>query len=233
MGGRLLGSALSSSDVAVPPGLRSASCSLPGTYASLAYFGPELLGLALVVWGAISWTDPHRRRSLSAIALFSLAGLTRETFLLVPVALALLALGKGRFRDAATLATSGFAWLLWVVIVHARAGAWPTDAGQGRLTRPFQGLLDALHQGSASAILPYALLGGLLALSVFILCRDDVLSVVVLVHAAFAALLGERVWIDWQYYARVLLPLYALGFVALIGHVLTPQPDNTVSRSIT
>jgi hypothetical protein len=193
---------------------------LPGTYASLEYFGPELLGLALVVWGLVAWTDQRHPRAVTAIVLFTLAGLARETFLLVPAALALSAVWNRRFRDAALLATSTAGWCAWIVVVRVRAGAWPMDAGEGRLTRPFAGLITAFRHAPASATLPYLVLGAVLAVVVAILCRRDALCVIVVVHAAFASLLGEFVWADWQFYARVLLPMYALGFVALLGRVL-------------
>ncbi|MEY2434907.1 MAG: hypothetical protein QOC92_4632 [Acidimicrobiaceae bacterium] len=193
---------------------------LPGTYASLEYFGPELLGLALVVWGLLKWTDPQRPRGVTALLFFTLAGLARETFLLVPAALALSALWNRRFRDAAMLAASSVGWIAWIAIVRLRAGAWPTDAGQGRLTRPFAGLATALRETTQESVLPYLLLGAIVVAAVVLLCRSDVLCSVVLVHAAFASLMGERVWFDWQFFTRVLLPMYALGFVAILGRVL-------------
>jgi hypothetical protein len=203
---------------------------LPGTYASLEYFGPEVLGLALVVWGLIAWTPPTNRRTVVAVVLFALAGLARETYLLVPAVLALVALPQRRFRDTAMLAASALPWVAWLVVVHARFGAWPTDSGQGSLGSanpaltavPFEGLVGALRHAPLGTVAPYAVVGALLALLAFI-NRDDVLSKVVLMFGAFAAFLSEYVWSNWQFFARVLLPLYALGFVVLFGRVLTSE----------
>ena len=199
---------------------------LPGTYAALTYFGPEVLGLALVVWGYRWWTQVERR-SVAALVCFGLAGLTRETMLLVPAALAIVALAQRRPRDAAVLATSAAGWLCWVVIVHVRVGAWPTGASEGRLSIPFAGLVDATEHTSFGKLFPYAALGAVIVLFVVVRSRETPLKAIVLVQAAFATMLGKFVWIDWYFFARVLLPMYALGFVAILAVVLGQEsrPD--------
>jgi hypothetical protein len=163
--------------------------------------------------------------------MFALAGLTRETYLLVPAALALTALRRRHLREVVTLASSALPWLVWLVIVHARFGAWPTDSGQGSLGSgnpaltlvPFGGLVGALRHAELGTVAPYAAVSGLLAIAALI-NRDDPLSKVVLIFGAFSAFLSEYVWSNWQFFARVLLPMYALGFVVLFGRVLTAKP---------
>jgi hypothetical protein len=191
---------------------------LPGTYASLEYFGPELLGLALVAWGLVLWKRDGPVSPV-VVALFALAGMARETFLLVPFALALSSLVSRRYRAAVAMTSTAAVWMVWVVFVRIRVGAWPSDAGQGRLTRPFQGLFDALSHHATVGPEVYAAVGLVIAVYVIAFCRDDELWPVVALHAVFATMLGLYVWIDWQYFTRVLLPLYALGFVLILGRL--------------
>jgi hypothetical protein len=203
---------------------------LPGTYSSLEGLGPEPLGLALVVWALVRWTDETDRSVFMPVVLFGLAGLARETFLLVPAALALSAFRHRRVREAFLLATSAGGWIVWTLIVRARAGAWPTSAGEGRLTRPLEGAFTALRDAPAANVLPYLVMGVAIVATTAVLCRDDALWPIVIVHAAFGVLLGRFVWIDWHAFTRVLLPMYALGVVAVLGRVLgAPDPSGRTS----
>jgi hypothetical protein len=88
---------------------------------------------------------------------------------------------------------------------------------------PFGGLVGALRHAELGTVAPYAAVSGLLAIAALI-NRDDPLSKVVLIFGAFSAFLSEYVWSNWQFFARVLLPMYALGFVVLFGRVLTAKP---------
>jgi hypothetical protein len=200
---------------------------LPGTYSALTYLGPEPLCLGLLAWGIWAWTTPDRRTGL-ATALFCLAALTRETALLVPLALGAHELWATRrerrpLRELGLLALAApFVVLLtWFAVLNARVGAWPTDAGEGRLTHPLGGLLEATGQWEAPRDeLLLLVLAGLLVVTVLWRCRGDVLAWVVGAHVAFALLLGDRVWRSWQFYGRVLLPLFAFGFVAVLSRLL-------------
>ncbi len=203
---------------------------LPGTYSALTYLGPEPLCLGLLAWGIWAWSTRPARPWLAA-GLFTAAALTRETALLVPLALGLEALWRRRRGTprrelhVAVLAVPFGALAAWFAVLHVRIGAWPTDAGQGRLTRPFAGLADAAGQWEVPREeLVYLALTVLLVLGVLWRCRDDVLAWVVAVHVLFATTMGERVWVSWEYWGRVLLPLFALGFVAVVARALRRAP---------
>jgi hypothetical protein len=96
---------------------------------------PLAYGLAAVALLAV-----ERRRLPLAVALFALAGLTRETTLLFPLALAVWHAAGRRYRDAALLAAAA------VPYVALRAGlwAWLGSPGEARAEQlellPFAGL---------------------------------------------------------------------------------------------
>jgi hypothetical protein len=192
----------------------------PGTYMALSYCGPEPLGLGLVAWGLVRWT---RNQPASAIALFALAGLCRETLLLVPAGLALAALWDRRTRATIALAASALPYLGWIAFVRLRVGAWPTEAGDGRVSAPFSGfaigLRDAWARHNSSTIL-YAALCLVIAAIALVLARRDALFSVVALNLLFATTMGHFVWETWEGFGRVLLPLDALALVMICGHVL-------------
>ena len=203
---------------------------LPGTYAAVEYFGPEALALAGSAWGLWLWPRPGHRRL--AIALFGLAALTRETSLLVPGALALGALRRRDVRAVGSLALPVLPLLAWYLVLRVRLGAYPFDAGNGRLGRPFAGLLTAVSGWSdPAADWAFLSVAAVIAVWVVLRCRDDPLAPVVAVHVAFATLLGADVWASWKYFGRVLLPLMAFGMVAIIGQVLHPSRPPAAAAS--
>src|SRR5439155_20265386 len=91
------------------------------------------LAAGLGLWGLASWLKGRERW---AIVLLSLAGLGRESALLVPLALLLCAgLRRGRRLLVPFAVYAG-----WVAVVWLRLQSSPNDPRQGRLGFPFSGL---------------------------------------------------------------------------------------------
>jgi len=184
---------------------------LPG--AVITVFSPgsaDVFGTAVVLL-ALAWWLQSRHRG--AIALFCVAGLTRETLLVVPVTLAAFELFQHRSRVARILMIPVVTYAAWVAIVYARVGALPTRASTGRLGLPFVGLVRAmvhwtpLSQEIALSLLVFAVVGA-------VRVHQPVLRLVIASQVALAALLGPLVWASWRDFSRVLLPLAVIGAVA-------------------
>jgi hypothetical protein len=188
---------------------------LPGTYTALSYCGPEPLGLGLVAWGLVAWS---RRAVIPAFALFALAGLCRETLLFVPAALVLTALRGRRVRDASLVAATAVPYAVWFVFLRWRIGAWPTDANQGRLAAPFVGVAEGLASANSGSV-PYAALCVMVGVGALVVGRRDPLAIVVASHLVLGAIMGDEVWISWEFFGRLLLPLLAFGLVTIAGKV--------------
>jgi hypothetical protein len=195
----------------------------PGTYAALSYCGPEPLGCGLAIWGLVAWS---KRRMVPALVLFALGGLCRETLLLVPAALLLVALRHRRMREFIGLASTFLPYVLWVGIVRLRVGALPTDAGRGRLGAPFTGMIDGLSIATGETV-AYAAICLAIGACALALARRDPLCIVVAVNLAFATVMGSEVWINWPFFGRVFLPLDALALVVIVGKVLGAPPVDT------
>lgn len=203
----------------------------PGTYMALSYCGPEPLGLGLVAWGLVRWS---RERPASAVALFALAGLCRETLLLVPAGLALAALWQRRGRATTALAASALPYLAWIAFVRVRVGAWPTQAGDGRISAPFSGFVVGLRDAAArhgSDTILYAVLCLAIAVFALVLARRDALFPVVALNLVFATTMGHFVWETWEGFGRVLLPLDALALVMICGHIVGRSPITSSSTT--
>lgn len=192
---------------------------VPGAQVSLAYFGPELLVLALVVWGYLLWsrTPPTRSHVGWALALFALGALARETGALVAGALALHEAVHRRWGRATLLGATLAPLVAWLLFLRVRLGAWPTGAGATRLEAPFVGLIRGVQISAAPlSVVVIAALGAVSVLVVVaVLGWRHELTIVALAHAGFGVVLGRAVWVQWEFPTRVLLTLYGLGLVAL------------------
>lgn len=189
---------------------------LPGTPAALQHFGPEPLVLGLLLFALTLWERDHHE--LAAV-LFVLAALGRETALLVPLVLGLHALCQRRWHDTRLLGLAPLALGAWWVILQLRVGSWPTEGGEGRLGMPLDGLFEAADgrwEQSTQTELLFLALGILIVLATTIVARRSALTAIVLLHAGFATMMGERVWGRLEFYGRVLLPMYAIGVIAVI-----------------
>ena len=110
----------------------------PGLFVGVSHDLSEPLAYAFAAFALLAF---ERRRVPLAAVLFALAGLTRESTLLFPVALALwLAIGRRRFRDAAMLAASVLPYLALRVGLWAWLGAFGNAQAQRIEVLPFAGL---------------------------------------------------------------------------------------------
>lgn len=192
---------------------------VPPSLAALQWLGPEPIGLAFVLAGAIWWERGTDKAAVVAAVLFSLAGLTRETNLLVPMALGLagFVLRRRPLRQLVPLALPGAAWLAWSGVVHARLGVWPWSGGSCRLSGPVSGLLAGVDEWPAAPVAEVASLASfvLIAVGCAVWRPRDEFTWVVVACALATLFLGPCVWESWQHFTRTLLPLYGLGMVVL------------------
>jgi hypothetical protein len=214
----------------------------PGVIVDLTWVGPEALGTALVVLGlgrAVARTVPsasadRAARSVAAdplaIACFAAAGLCRETLLLVPAVLVVLALVDRQIRTAVSVATAALPYLLWVVVVRLRIGAWPTGSEGGRVSLvPFGGMVRAMSGWTAGDV-AFALLVLGAGTAALVLTDDRSLRWLIGAHLILAASLGAQVWTRYADFGRVLLPLGALSLLALAPARLGPAREGAVQR---
>lgn len=201
---------------------------LPGAFVDLTWVGPEALGTALVVFGLLRWLRPDRPGpvdpagvagrppDLVAVALFAAAGLSRETLLVVPFVLMLVAVRRGRWRHAVAAAATAVPYLLWVAFVYVRIGALPKGSVPGRTSAIPLGGLVAEIGGWGPGDLAFAALMIGLAVAALMLGRDSGLRAIIGAQLALATLLGAPVWHRFPDYGRVLLPLSVLSLLAVV-----------------
>lgn len=189
---------------------------LPGTPLTLSILSAETLMLGLLALGLVAW---ERGRPSAAAVLLLLASLSRESAVLVPLALGLASLGRRNWHGAIRLAIVPSGIAAWYLTLRLHLGAWPWEVSEGRLGPPLVGLLDAVRDLWTDHLTQAMLvaLTALTTLAVFLVARRDVLTSVVGMHAVFALFMGRYVWSEPLGYGRVLLPLYAFGLVAVAG----------------
>jgi hypothetical protein len=196
---------------------------LPGATAAVPNGGPETWGLGLVFLGLALW--PERR--VGAALAFALAGLCRETYLLVPAALAIWGLARNRHLRL-ELAVPWIAYGAWVVVVHAAVGAWPWDSRTGLAGPPFAGFVDATKSWGEETLANVLVAILFAMLLVTALRKPGPLRPVALAYLGLAIVMGDQVWGRWENFSRALLPAYALGLVALLRDwprsAATPAP---------
>lgn len=192
---------------------------LPGMVNSLSFLGAEPLMLGLVLAGVALW---ERKFDVPAVICFSAAVLARESAILVPATLGLMTLWGGSWKRALPLAAVPAVLVAWYVTLRARLGAWPWEAGEGRLGLPFEGFFQAVPDMWESPALNagVAVWAALLVIGCLAYARRDHLTSIVVVHAMFATLMGKYVWSEIPGFGRVLLPMYALGLIAIAGSLL-------------
>ena len=210
---------------------------VPGVFVDLTWIGPEVLGTALTVLGLHRWFGVGRRRDAAerslpasappdwvAVACFATAGLCRETLLLVPFVLVVSSALAGRWRRAVGVALSAAPYVLWVLFLRVRIGAWPEGSVEGRLSLvPFGGLIDASGAWKVSEYGFAALILGLAVLAL-VVGRTSGLRPVIAANLVLAATLGAPVWNRFPDFVRVLLPLGVLALLAVIPAVVRRQP---------
>jgi hypothetical protein len=194
---------------------------LPGLGVSIwAPGGCEPLAIALTLFGWILWSCDHRTRL--PLLLWCLAALTRETSLIIPVALALLPGEPIKRRLQALLIPAG-TYGIWLLVVRWQTGLFPGNAGGGRVSALFKGLVDeASHWGPGEwlflvLILAFAVLAWRVAL--------PGTRAVLALHVALASSLGHLVWEQAIDYSRIFALVELLGLLALLPRVAVEQPS--------
>lgn len=209
---------------------------VPGVVADLRWLCPDVFGAGLALFGLVWWRRSSRA-TWPAVACFTLAGLTRETLLIVPLVVGLDAMRhREPLRRLLALAVAPGALAAWLVVVHGRFGAWPTDAGQGRLSLPFTGIAGGLARGNVRDDFALALLATLVVVALRRLrsAGETLTTSLVLGHIALASVLGPLVWGRAFDFTRVLLPLVVLAVVACLpraSDATEPQGTELVSRT--
>lgn len=163
---------------------------LPGSIIATSWLGPEMLGVGLA-FGA--WALVDRRLGL-AVAMLCLAVLVKESFLLVPACLGLQALLRRDLRRAVLLGIPFAVFGAWLVVVHWRFGAWPSDASQGRLGWPLVGLVEQSSEMSLGGLA--IAVANLLIIVVAWRYRRDPLAWLVATSVLLVACLGPTGWRD-------------------------------------
>lgn len=197
---------------------------LPGSIAALQWLGPEPLGMAAAAAG-ISSMSSRRAGAARGAGWFTVATLARETYLLVPLGVAIRHLRRRRYRRGLTLLlVPALVFGAWLVVVRVRYGAWPLAGAGGTLAFPLLGILDRATSWNA---IDWTIALAVAAVTILLLLtrRSDPLAPVAVGYAALAVVMGPGAWSRWEDFSRPLLPLFALGAVALIRAGREPEAD--------
>ena len=180
---------------------------LPGGLGVLAYGGSDLLALTFAALALVLWP----RHRVWAIAALTLGVLSRETVVIVAGGIAL----HGLFMERRPYPEVGIplaAWLGWAAIVHSRFGAWPWESGAGqRLGFDLSVVVENPANVLNIVLLVFLVFVGMRR------NRKDVLPWVALCSAVFLFVLGPDVLRSSANFARVLLPGYVTGILAVVA----------------
>lgn len=193
---------------------------MPGAVASSIALDPEVLGLGFAALGVYLWLR-HQR---GAVVMLCLAGLTRETYLLIPVAIFV-------WERRAVWLTPVGAWIAWVSVVRLRFGAWPATNGSNNIAAPFVGLMHGARAwGSETGLCVVTLALGLgLVIAAIARAPRSPFTFIAAVYLGLLVFLGNDVWTNWRYFSRPLLPMYAFSLAALFA--AQPIAEMQTSRS--
>ena len=187
---------------------------LPGFVVSIfAPGGCEPLAVGLTLFGWVLWSFDGKTRL--PVALWCLAALARETSLIVPIALAIVSPGSLRRRAYALLIPIG-TYGGWLLVVRWRTGLFPGNAGGGRVSLVFQGLVDVAGVWTAAEWGVLALIVGLGVVA----WRAELpgTRTVLVFHLLAASALGPLVWQQAIDFSRVFVIVQLLGVLALLRH---------------
>jgi hypothetical protein len=201
----------------------------PGFVLVLARDLADLVAAALLLVGILAL---DRQRPVVAAAALTLAGLTRESTLVVPLALAVLStVGAVRHERAGVRAVTfavplGVA-LAWQLLLWRTWGVAPLVQGSERLGPPFAGIWQftrgAFQFGAFSLVVRLAELVFVVAAALAVawsLPRSRALAHEKLAWAlglGVAVLLSRSVWIEDWAFLRALVEPYLLGTLVLLG----------------
>ena len=112
----------------------------PGFWLGVRLFTPDMIALGAALFGLVLYLRAHRNY-WPALTLFTVAGLTKEAFLLVPLALGAALFFNGRRLRGVAIAgipLAAFLGLVVLVLSHFDVGAVDGNFGM-----PFTGILEA------------------------------------------------------------------------------------------
>lgn len=176
---------------------------LPGVAGQMLFGGlSDALAAGLALFGLAWWLQERDRWAIAALCL---AALTRESALLVPLALLL----ASERRRAARLLLPFMTYTGWVGVVWLRLRVLPTDARPTRVGLPPGNLLAAARWWGPLEMVGAGILVVLLAVAWRQAPSREVRWLVV-VSALFALTLGPIVLRSWDF-ARPLLPVTVVG----------------------
>ena len=200
----------------------------PGFLVTLALDLSEIIEPAFLLGGLLLLL--HKRHSWAALCL-TLAILTRETALLVPVALAMFWVADRLRRATRQYPARVFAapvavYLAWQGLLWSRWHSLPFRGNGGNIGLPLAGFAEIVHRlapGTRPAdavwlleIVALAMVG----LGVLAVWRDHRapawLRAAWLLYSLLAACLGASVWVDDLGFLRALTDWYLVGTVLLI-----------------
>lgn len=179
----------------------------------------EPLAYALGGAGLLLWLAGRRA---PALLLLALAGLTRETTLLLAAGVIPAELARRRVGRALGLAATALPWLVWQQVLHATLGASPLTVAAAMHLVPLRGALAnlQLEPGRLTALgvvtLPALLL---LAVGARAAWRQPTrpLAWLLLVHAAFALMLSDESSMHIMAAGRISIGLLLAVLLALPG----------------
>lgn len=209
-----------------PPAAALGALFLPGSLIDLDWSGPEAIATGVALLGVWRW---QRDDLPGALALLTTAVLFRESLLLVAAGVFLheLVRHRGIGSRALTLAVVPAVLASWWLVIRWRFDAWPTEAGEGRLSLPFSGVAEAVpgwNAGDWMAVI--VVVGGLAVALIRSSSRrlsSDPLWPIAALHVLFALVMGQDVWKRWEDFGRPLLPLYAVVLVLALSAARGPE----------
>ena len=208
-----LGALLARTDI--PPRYALGIFAIPGAIGIVWGMTPELLELAFITAGVLAWTAKPRPKVAFAVAAFTFAALTRESMLLVPLTLMVLALRSSRSPRHAVAAPAPRLPVRGLRRVdHSRASPGRLLAVRGSANRltflPFSGLEQAIqHSSDRWTALAWIVIGLLVVASALGWGKRDEWYAIVVSFLVLAPFLGSDVWRRPADFGRVLLPLSA------------------------
>ena len=207
--------------------LALATLAFPGALTSIAWLGQDSLALGTALVALVLWVG-GRRRPVLAAGLFLVAGLTRETMLVLPAVVLLHGwITRGWRRVDLLLAAPFAAYIGWSLFVTHRMGAATGQGIRRNLDLPFVGIARSIGGWGALGVVLVLLQLGLIGWSL----AKPVSRVVwgaVLAYSLAMTLTAAPVWDDWHAGVRVMLPVLVL---ALVNLQLPARAADVIRRS--
>jgi hypothetical protein len=202
--------ALAAASLGRRPDMAVLAVLLPGSVALLGSTGPEALGTGLAIAGAVLWC---RERRWAGVVAMTAAALTRETLVIVPLAIVLDELRRRAWRPALLVPPAALA--IWDLVDRSRYGYFPWAAGRGRLAVPWTSLGAAARWSAADAAVA---IGGAVLVGAGTRRLPVMWRGIVAGYVGLALVMGPDVWKDWWAFSRPLLPLYAIAFIGCLPY---------------